>query len=329
MMNLYVFKERLKGLYAKFGIYITPLWKFVLSLFSIFCINDMTGQQRHLQNPVIIVGIALVCAFIPQSGLVAVISVILLFQLYAISLEVMLVTLALIMIMFMVYYGIKPGNAILLILVPVAFVLRIPYALPLCIGLTCGISAIIPAAFGVIIYYILVYASQNVGQLMSGGSAMDLTRYTQFIDSVIGNRMIQLTILTFAVTILVVYIIRRLTIDFAWSIAIGLGAISEITILLIGDFVFEVAISLGSFLISMVFSILIAFILEFFLFSVDYSRTEYTQFEDDDYYYYVKAVPKIAVTAPDVKVQKFTSRKGRNGEKPVSGRRAGRISDEE
>lgn len=32
--------------------------------------------------------------------------------------------------------------------------------------------------------------------------------------------------------------------------------------------------------------------LEVFFFSVDYSRTENVQFEDDEYYYYVKAVPK-------------------------------------
>ena len=46
-----------------------------------------------------------------------------------------------------------------------------------------------------------------------------------------------------------------------------------------------------------------AALLQFFAFSVDYSRTEYTQFEDDDYYYYVKAVPKLAVTRPEPKVQ--------------------------
>ena len=47
------------------------------------------------------------------------------------------------------------------------------------------------------------------------------------------------------------------------------------------------------------------------IFSVDYTRTEYTQFEDDDYYYYVKAVPKMNIAAPDVKVQKINSTKTR------------------
>ena len=47
----------------------------------------------------------------------------------------------------------------------------------------------------------------------------------------------------------------------------------------------------------------IVYLLNIFILAVDYSRTEYTQFEDDEYYYYVKAVPKIKVTAPEVKVK--------------------------
>ena len=37
----------------------------------------------------------------------------------------------------------------------------------------------------------------------------------------------------------------------------------------------------------------IGFLIEFLCFNLDYSRTEKVQFEDDEYYYYVKAVPKI------------------------------------
>ena len=45
--------------------------------------------------------------------------------------------------------------------------------------------------------------------------------------------------------------------------------------------------------------------------AVDYSATEYTQFEDDDYYYYVKAIPKIKVTATDVKVKHINVKRSR------------------
>ena len=55
-------------------------------------------------------------------------------------------------------------------------------------------------------------------------------------------------------------------------------------------------------------SALIAFALKFLFFHVDYMRTERVQFEDDEYYYYVKAVPKISVTQSKKQVKKFAGK---------------------
>ena len=46
-------------------------------------------------------------------------------------------------------------------------------------------------------------------------------------------------------------------------------------------------------------SLVIALVLDFMILSVDYSRVEHTQFEDDEYYYYVRAVPKAFVSVED------------------------------
>ena len=48
--------------------------------------------------------------------------------------------------------------------------------------------------------------------------------------------------------------------------------------------------------------------LELFLFSVDYARSERLQFEDDEYYYYVKAIPKVSMTTPEKTVKKINER---------------------
>lgn len=50
-------------------------------------------------------------------------------------------------------------------------------------------------------------------------------------------------------------------------------------------------------------AVLVALILEFFLFHVDYTRTEHLQYEDDEYYYYVKAVPKMSIARRDVTIK--------------------------
>ncbi len=56
-------------------------------------------------------------------------------------------------------------------------------------------------------------------------------------------------------------------------------------------------------------SVVISLILEFFFYNLDYSRVERVQFEDDEYYYFVKAVPKVYVARKDKRVKRITPRK--------------------
>ena len=97
--------------------------------------------------------------------------------------------------------------------------------------------------------------------------------------------------------------------------AIVAGVITQLAVIFIGDFNFNLPVSAGSMIFGIVASVVIALIYQFFVFAVDYTRTEYLQYEDDDYYYYVKAVPKLTVSAPDVKVQRIYSRKNVRHEK--------------
>ena len=70
-------------------------------------------------------------------------------------------------------------------------------------------------------------------------------------------------------------------------------------------------ISILGLIVGSIFAVLIAKVVEFFGFNVDYSRTEKVQFEDDEYYYYVKAVPKVTVAAPARTVKKINSSRRR------------------
>ena len=58
-------------------------------------------------------------------------------------------------------------------------------------------------------------------------------------------------------------------------------------------------------LVGSIISLLIGFLIQFLFMNLDYARTERVQFEDDDYYYYVKAVPKKMVAVKEVTVKHF------------------------
>ena len=51
--------------------------------------------------------------------------------------------------------------------------------------------------------------------------------------------------------------------------------------------------------------LLVGVILNYFILDLDYSRIEKVQFEDDDYYYYVTAVPKIRIAEEEKEVKKI------------------------
>ena len=127
------------------------------------------------------------------------------------------------------------------------------------------------------------------------------------VDGLLKNREMVVTIAAFAITVVIVYLLRRMSIDYAWTIAMTAGAVVNIMVLLVGDLIFDINQPLIGVILGTVISFLITLVLQFFVFYVDYSRTEKVQFEDDEYYYYVKAVPKVTVAKPDKKVKQINS----------------------
>lgn len=91
----------------------------------------------------------------------------------------------------------------------------------------------------------------------------------------------------------------------AWKIAIAVGAVIHVVLNAAGDIAFGIHTSYGTLIIGSVVAVAFGFVLELFFFSVDYARSENLQYEDDEYYYYVKAVPKLAVTKSEKTVKRI------------------------
>ena len=62
-------------------------------------------------------------------------------------------------------------------------------------------------------------------------------------------------------------------------------------------------------------AVLLGIVLEFFVFGGDYTRTERLEYEDDDYYYYVKAVPKALVATSERSIKKINGEPARDDRK--------------
>ena len=212
-------------------------------------------------------------------------------------------------LLFLLYFRFSPKSSALVVITPMLFVLRVPYAAPILAGLLGNPFSAVTVACGVIVYYMISYMSANASMLGATETEAMVQRIRDILDGVIGNREMQIVVAAFAVTVILVYLVRRLSVDYAWTIAIISGVLLDIVILLVGDLIYEASFSIGGVLLGSIAAAVLAFLVQFFRFNLDYSRVEKVQFEDEEYYYYVKAVPKMAVSTPEKKVKKITTQR--------------------
>lgn len=309
MTNLLVLKEYLKGIYGKYEIYITPLAKFLLAMITLMLINGKLGYMERINGVTVVLVAALLCSFLPMNFMILIAALFILLHLYAFSMECAVVVFALFMIMFLLYFRFAPKDTVIVLLTPICCSLNIPFVIPVSAGLVGSPASAVSVGCGVTIYSILQYISESVATLNSMDAENAIQRYRYVVDGLLNNKTMLVMIFSYAVTVLVVYMLRRLSIDHSWMIATTAGTVTAVAILLLGDLMLDTNISILPILLGAVLSILIVRLLQFFVFNVDYSRTEYVQFEDDEYYYYVKAVPKITVAKPEKTVKKITSQK--------------------
>ncbi len=309
MTTLLVAKQILMTLYSKYEVYLTPLFKFLLALVTIVLINSRLGFRDGISRMTVVLIVALMCSFMPTNFIVLVAAVFIVLHLYSFSLECAAIVGVGFLLLFLLYLRFSPKDTLVVVFTPICFLMKIPYVIPLAMGLIGTPASAVSVACGVIVYFMLHYVTQNVSVISAMSDEETTAKIKFIIDGLLDNKEMVVTIVAFAVTIILVYIIRRMSIDYAWTIAMAAGAIADIMVLLIGELTFETNMSLLGVIIGTVISFLLTVILQFFVFNVDYSRTEKVQFEDDDYYYYVKAVPKITVAKPEKKVKQISSQR--------------------
>ena len=313
MTTLLVMKQILMTLYSKYEVYITPLLKFVLALVSLLIINSRIGYMDSIDRMTVVLIVALMCSFMPMNFIVVISALFTLLHLYSFSMESAVVVGVGFLLMFLLYLRFSPKDTLVVVLMPICFLLKIPYVIPLAMGLIGTPAAVVSVACGVIAYYMIHYVVQNVSVIaaMADEETETVAKLRFIIDGILKNREMVITIAAFAITVIMVYLIRRLSIDYAWTIAMVAGVMVDIMVLLVGDLMFDTNVALFGVIFGNIVSFLFALVLQFFVFNVDYSRTEKVQFEDDEYYYYVKAVPKVVVSKPDKKVKKINSQRAK------------------
>ena len=300
MDNLYVIKGQLQQVYAKYSRFIDKGIQFVLALAAFYMINHDLGFMSLLSNPLITLGLAIICAFLPMIVTVLAAAVLILVQMASVSLGIMAVTAAVFVIMFV--------TAVILLLTPLAFLCHIPYVIPVAFGLVGTPASVVAIICGTIVYYMIDYVKTSAAALESGGAEGMLGQLMTYLQQVFQNREMIIWIIAFVIVLFLVYQVRRMSVNHAWKSASAAGAVAGIVIVAAGSAVLDAGVSYPELILGNAAAVAVGLVLELLFFAVDYSRAESVQYEDDEYYYYVKAVPKIVVAAPEKTVKRINRR---------------------
>lgn len=309
MTKLLEMREVLRGFYGKYDLYIRPALRFVTALAAFLLINGSIGYMVRLKNPVVAIVLAAVCTFLPIGAAAVLGALMILAHLYALSLEVCAVCLLLMLLMFFMYYKLAPGNGYGTIWTPVLCHFQIPEIMPTVLGLSKEPYSVLSMVCGMILYYFLKGVRENEALLSVTDEENRLSKLTLVLNSIVGNQELYVTAAALVLSALLVYVIRRQSVKHAWSIAIGVGNGCNLALLLAGSFWLGKSERILWIILGTAAAVVIGFGMEFFLFHLDYTRTERVQFEDDEYYYYVKAVPKVLLPTKKKRVKQINKRK--------------------
>lgn len=312
-------REKLYAFYTGYEKYIKMLVKFIMAFVAFYMIANQLPYQDKLEKPWILLGLSLIGTILPYSILTLLVALTVVLQIYFLSpiLAALVAVIAFVLYIMLARYDHK--SIVAVIFLPIFIIWKIPFAIALVLGLLFGPSSILTVASGVVMYYVL-QAVKNI-QIGAENNVTDILALVQlFLDSVIKNQNMYVMLAALVAVVFVTWFIRMRKMSYAFELAILAGTVCGFLMLLLGNLIYESEFSIMWVSLGSILSGIIGYIVHFMHMVLDYGQTEEVQFEDDDYYYYVRAVPKMKMTIENKKIKKIYSNRNNTQSNRTQGR---------
>ena len=310
MFYLLELREKIKKFYQEKESVAIAFSKFLISFAIFYTISYALNYNELFSNPLLILMLALIGAFVPTVIISFMAMALASFEVFCFSTVLGAVTIGVLLVLYCLYIRFAPKFSIAVVTVPLAFLLKIPCIVPIILGIIATPISVVAIICGTIAYY-LFGAICEVEKIV--GEAVNETDqiYMYLVNEISDNSSILFTIIVFVFITISVYVIRTRDIDYAPQMAIVTGGIVNLLVFLVADLTNAIIIpfTIVELILGTFAACLIALIIQYFKCALDYSAVEKVQFEDDDYFYYVKAVPKMKITTSKNDIKKIQVQK--------------------
>ena len=306
MIQLLLIRDSIKSVFKKYNSAIIPVFRFIAAFITFALINGDLGYNEKLTGISVLVLLSAISAFFPMGVTVFLSGILMIFHIYSASMFLSLIFIVIIAILYFLLMRLAPGYSSLIIAIPVLTFFHMEALVPIAVGLVGSPIAIFAMIPGIVVSVLFNIIKEAVK--MSAGSMQiedNLQIYVFVIKSLLENKLMLLMIAAAIAVFLATYICRRLAVSHSYILGIMAGIIVNLIVMIVGGLVFEVNVSVLWIFLGSIISGALAFAVQFFKYLLDYSSVEHLQFDDDDYFYYVTAVPKLSVTSPDLNILKI------------------------
>jgi len=315
MEHILITREVLVKFFKRYEAFILPILKFLLGFF-VFSSIQQIGYVHEVVEPfiagfsplLISVLFAIIFTVMPMNlgWILIILSITIQFSA---DIEVVISAFLFFTFIFLFYARMAPKESILILFTLLAFHFNVPYLIPLVIGLYFPVTAIVPVAVGVFINAQIPALFGHMSPVSVAGGIADmeieelLTELPE-VFSVVYEALLRsftdttwlFTAVIFALVIVLVHFVSRLSIDFSKEIAIALGCVMNVFGFVAAALTIGENVNIGTVIMLTILCGILAELIRCFDSILDYQRAESVQFEDDNNYYHVRIVPKVTMT---------------------------------
>ena len=278
----------------------------VLSFILLNGIREYFAYADRLDNIFLILVLTAACAFLSYGGMALIITLYLLGEIFTLSLQGGLITVAILLVTYAFCRIFISRQYIHISAISVFYQMHLTFLLPTEAALFGEMSEVVPLIGGTTVAFYLKQLRDNSAALTDGSDTV--TPLSLLTGGVLGNQLFALYLLAIIAMFVAISVIRRLPIKYAGILSVAFGILIEFIIMLSGYLLLDSRDRIPNLIICNIISLIIGLISSYLVMDLDYSRVEKVKFEDDDYTYYVMAVPKIKVADDQIEVKKITHR---------------------
>ncbi len=311
MNSLIKFRTKIEEFYIAHRRVAGYILRVVIVFLCLFTISRYIGFNTAISQVWVVALLALIFGFIPIKFIMIAVLGYTAVQIYYLSIGLGVVTTVILVVMYLLYFRYAGQYGYLLMVIPLLYFIRLPLVAVLTLAAVGPAISVITVIFGTIFYYLIHYIDVHAVVFASTTGTAEFEKAEMLLQGLFTNSEFLTMLAVMFIVFMIVHFVKRANFNHSYEIAIVVGTGVYIVLALGSELLFGTMTTtkLLTYLIGGLVSGGLAILLTGVIKPLDYSRTETVEFEDEEYNYYVKAVPKTAFKSETVSVKRINKRK--------------------